>query len=146
MTELTVSLEERSYPIRIGAGILDSLPEVLRAFAAKGAVAVVTDSNVAPLFGERVCGLARQAGLQPVLCVMPAGEEHKRLARIEELCGQFLEAGLDRSSLVIALGGGVVGRRGGIRGGLVHAGGPLHPDPDNHRGAGGLERGWQDGA
>jgi len=44
-----------------------------------------------------------------VVCTMPAGEEHKRIAQIEAFCGEFLEAGLDRGSLVIALGGGVVG-------------------------------------
>jgi 3-dehydroquinate synthase len=43
------------------------------------------------------------------MCALPAGEEHKRLDRIEWLCGRFLEAGLDRSSVIAALGGGVVG-------------------------------------
>lgn len=109
MTELTVQLEERSYPIRIGEGTLSELPEIMQGLKVKGAVAIVSDTNVAPLYGERVLALLREAGLRPVLCSMPAGEEHKRLARIEELCGEFLEAGMDRSSLVIALGGGVVG-------------------------------------
>jgi 3-dehydroquinate synthase len=109
MTEITVDLGAHSYPIRIGRGTLDSLPELVAGVGAKGIAAVVTDSNVAPLYGERVCALVERGGLKPVLCTMPAGEEHKRLQRIEELCGQFLQGGLDRGSLVVALGGGVVG-------------------------------------
>jgi 3-dehydroquinate synthase len=109
MTEITVALGAHSYPIRIGRGTLDSLAEVVAGVGAKGVAAVVTDSNVGPLYGERVCELVERGGLKAVLCVMPAGEEYKRLERIEELCGEFLAAGLDRGGLVVALGGGVVG-------------------------------------
>lgn len=109
MTELTVSLGDRSYPIHIGVGALDRLADVLGGLACRGAAAVVTDSNVAPLYGDRVLEAVRRAGLSPVLCTLQAGEEHKRLQAVEDLCGQFLEARLDRSSIVVALGGGVVG-------------------------------------
>ena len=109
MQTVTVALGERSYPIHIGHGILDMLPQVLADVGAAGAAALVTDSNVGPLYAERTAALARQAGLNVTPHVLPAGEEHKRLAQVETLCGAFLEGGLDRSSLVIALGGGVVG-------------------------------------
>ena len=109
MTELTVSLGERSYPILIGTGTLDELPALLQRIQVQGTLAICTDSNVGPLYAGKVESLVASAGFAAVTCMMPAGEEHKRLDRIEELCGQFLEAGLDRSSLVIALGGGVVG-------------------------------------
>ena len=74
-----------------------------------GAVAIITDSNVGPIYGERVEHVARQAGVRTVTHVLPAGEQNKELSQIEALCGRFLEAGMDRSSIVIALGGGVVG-------------------------------------
>ena len=109
METLTLALGDRGYPIHIGAGILDQLTEELARLGAKGPVAVCTDANVARIHGERVVELVRSAGLHPVLYVMPAGEEAKQLARIEEFCGMFLEAGLDRSSVVVALGGGVPG-------------------------------------
>lgn len=112
--EITVALGDRSYPILIGRNILERLPELLGRTGAIGSAAVVTDEHVAPLYGERVRSWVEKAGLAPVECTMPAGEEHKRLARIEELCGQFLEGGLDRSSVVIALGGGVVGDTAGF--------------------------------
>jgi len=109
MDQFTVALGERSYPIYVAQGVLDRLPQVLRDLSAKSAVAVVTDTNVGPLYGDRVASLSREAGLRVAVCTLPAGEENKRLCHIEDLCGQFLEGGLDRSSLVIALGGGVVG-------------------------------------
>ncbi|HIJ74621.1 MAG TPA: 3-dehydroquinate synthase [Candidatus Hydrogenedentes bacterium] len=106
---IEVALGERSYLIRIGQGTLEALPEVLAGIGATGHAAIVTDSNVGPLYADRTAELVRRAGMASVVCTLPAGEEHKRLARIEDLCGEFLEAGLDRGSLVIALGGGVVG-------------------------------------
>ncbi len=109
MQTLTVALGHRAYPIHLGQGILDMLPDVLAKVGASGSVALVTDSNVGPLYADRTATLAAQAGVNVATSVLPAGEEHKRLAQIERLCGEFLEAGLDRSSLVIALGGGVVG-------------------------------------
>ncbi len=109
METLTLALGDRGYPIHIGEHTLSQLPAELTRLQAKGAVAVCTDANVAALHGEKVLELVRSAGMTPVLCVMPAGEEAKQLARIEEFCGMFLEAGLDRSSVVVALGGGVPG-------------------------------------
>ncbi len=112
--EITVALGDRSCPILIGRSILERLPELLERTGAKGCAAVVTDENVAPLYAKTVRSWVEKAGLAPVECTMPAGEEHKRLARIEELCGQFLEGGLDRSGVVVALGGGVVGDTAGF--------------------------------
>ncbi|MFO7975387.1 MAG: iron-containing alcohol dehydrogenase, partial [Candidatus Hydrogenedentota bacterium] len=109
METLTLALGDRGYSIHIGIDILEQLPEELARLNAKNAVAVCTDANVADIHAERVMELVRSAGLRPVLCVMPAGEEAKQFARIEEFCGMFLEAGLDRSSVVLALGGGVPG-------------------------------------
>ncbi len=109
MKSLTVALGDRSYPIHIGQGILDQIGAVTAAIRPRGAVALVTDSNVGPLYAERTQALLKAAGFSVRVVTMPAGEEHKRLARIDDLCGAFLEGGLDRSSLVIALGGGVVG-------------------------------------
>ncbi len=109
MLSIPVELGNRSYSIVIGNGILTELPRIIEATQTRGVIAIVTDANVGPLHGARVEALARESGRKVVTCTMPAGESNKRLARIEELIGGFLEAGLDRGSLVIALGGGVVG-------------------------------------
>lgn len=112
--QITVNLGKRSYPISIGKGVSQELPGVLSALNASGTVAIVTDSNVGPLYASQMEALVRDAGFKTILCTMPAGETQKHLSRVEELCGQFLEGGLDRSGLVIALGGGVVGDTAGF--------------------------------
>ncbi|MEX2015998.1 MAG: 3-dehydroquinate synthase [Candidatus Hydrogenedentales bacterium] len=109
MTTVNVNLGDRTYPIEIGRGTIERLPGQLRELGAASAVAIVTDTNVAPLYADHVAAMLGGAGYTPFVCVMPAGEEHKRLERIEDFTGQFLKAGLDRSSVIIALGGGVVG-------------------------------------
>ena len=107
--QLDVALGERAYPIHIGEGTLAQLPACIEATGVRGTVGLVTDSNVGPLYAEQVEALIADAGYRCVTHTMPAGEAHKRLDRIEEICGTFLDQGLDRSSLLIALGGGVVG-------------------------------------
>ncbi len=108
-TQLTVALGERAYPIHLGVGNVGLLGEALRVAGARGTVGLVTDTNVAALYGETVEKLVTDAGYRCVTHTMPAGEEYKRLGEIEAICGTFLEAGLDRSSMMVALGGGVVG-------------------------------------
>lgn len=108
-TTLTVALGERAYPIHIGEDNLDLLEGALAHSGAKGIVALVTDSNVGPLYAGRVTRHIEAAGFPCVTYTMPAGEGHKRLSEIENICAAFLDGGLDRSSLVVALGGGVPG-------------------------------------
>ncbi len=111
---VTVALGERAYPIHIGEENLGLVAEALGAVGATGAVGLVTDSNVGPLYGARVESLIAQAGHACVTHVLTAGEEHKRLSAIEALCGSLLEGGIDRASCVVALGGGVVGDMAGF--------------------------------
>lgn len=109
MEHLTVGLGSRSYPIYLGDDALGALSRVIADLNAIGTVAIVTDSNVAPLYSERIAGLVQQADVATHVCTIPAGEAHKRLEQVDYLCGEFLAAGLDRSSVIVALGGGVVG-------------------------------------
>ncbi|MCC6142206.1 MAG: 3-dehydroquinate synthase [Candidatus Hydrogenedentes bacterium] len=111
---LDVALGDRSYPIHIGEGILSRLPEMIDHTGCRGAVGLVTDSNVGPLYADKVRALIEQTGRSCAVYTLPAGEEHKRLDQIEAICGRFLEERLDRASLVIALGGGVVGDMAGF--------------------------------
>lgn len=109
MTTVQVDLGDRSYPIHIDRGAISQLPAVLKDLDATGSVAVCTDTNVGNLYGDLIVSAVRKAGVQPVMCMTPAGEQSKRLANVESFIGRFLAAGLDRSSVVVAFGGGVVG-------------------------------------
>lgn len=102
-------LGDRSYSIVLGAGTLERVPELVQLCGARGAVGVVTDTNVGPLYADRVVALVQQAGRACAVHTMPAGESYKRLDQVEAICGTFLSAHLDRTSMIIALGGGVVG-------------------------------------
>lgn len=73
-------------------------------------VAVVTNTTLAPLYGEQLVERLPDA----VLITMPDGEAYKTLDTVAKLYGDFVRAGLDRSSTVIALGGGVVGDTAGF--------------------------------
>ncbi len=108
---LTVHYPGGEYPIHIGAGTLAHVGGALRAAGAPegSRVAIVSNPTVAPLYGGQVEASLRAAGFKPFACTMPDGEQHKTLATVESLYGQFLAGGLDRSGTVLALGGGVVG-------------------------------------
>ncbi|NLN93943.1 MAG: 3-dehydroquinate synthase [Candidatus Hydrogenedens sp.] len=106
---VTVPLRERSYPIHIGQQLFHLVPEALQQASIRGTIGVITDTNVAELYLPRLLTSLEGAGFTCVSHILPAGEESKRLARIEEICGCFLEGRLDRASAIVALGGGVVG-------------------------------------
>jgi len=105
------------YPIHIGEGILARVGDTLRATrtlcAASASeairVAVVSNTTVAPLYAGQVVASLRAAGFEPFTCIIPDGEQHKRLDTVRTLYDQFLAGDLDRSGTVLALGGGVTG-------------------------------------
>ncbi|MEI7024544.1 3-dehydroquinate synthase [Paenibacillus sp. y28] len=116
MRELTVDLGERSYPIYIGDGILGEIASIFdkHELSKRSPLLIVTDSNVGPRYLETVRELLEEGGYKVTTAVVPAGEPSKSLARLEELVSVALEAGLDRKSTVVALGGGVVGDLAGF--------------------------------
>lgn len=116
MRELTVELGERSYPIYIGQGILTNIAALFdRAkLSRKSPLLIVTDESVAALHLERVLTLLRDGGFAATACVVPAGETSKSLAQLEGIVTAALQAGLDRNSAIVALGGGVVGDLAGF--------------------------------
>jgi 3-dehydroquinate synthase len=99
------------YPIHIGDGLLTHIGEALRAAGVLdgGRVAVVSNPVVAPLYSAQVETALQSVGFQPFSCTIPDGEPHKTLSTVSALYDQFLAVGLDRSSTVLSLGGGVTG-------------------------------------
>ncbi len=116
MKRLKVELGERSYPIVIGRDLFGSLPEELeaRGITPKSKLFIITDHQVAPLYLERMQSILQSAGYQTGSHVISAGEQSKSLQVLEEVTGSALQAGLDRKSVFIALGGGVVGDLAGF--------------------------------
>jgi 3-dehydroquinate synthase len=107
MRSVKVALAGHPYDICIGSGLLDGLGERLRALR-PSRLLVVTDARVGPLYAARV-----RAALQPLAATtvfeLAGGETDKELRAVEAVLDALLAAGADRRSVVIALGGGVVG-------------------------------------
>ncbi len=97
-----------SYDVMIQDGCVGRLGELLKARSARD-VMLVTDENVDKFQSEPVLTSLRQSGYEARRLVIRAGEPYKTLESVGQLWRGFLEAGLDRGSTVIALGGGVVG-------------------------------------
>ncbi len=109
-----VALGERSYTIHIGAGSLDDVgPAIARATGAKKAM-LISVAPVARRYAARVERSLRAAGIRPRRLLVPDGERTKSLRQAEKLYDACLAAGADRSSVVVALGGGVVGDLAGF--------------------------------
>jgi 3-dehydroquinate synthase len=94
--------------IEIGAALLTRTGELIREILVGPHCAIISDANVAPLFGDRVKQSLTSSGFQPVLITIPAGETSKTLEQVGAICDQMIAAELDRKSFVIGLGGGVV--------------------------------------
>ncbi len=110
MASFRVETPQRNYDAVVERGILSRAAEYLP--AKSGAAFVVTTSDVWALHGSRL-EAALGARLRKVL-FFPGGESHKRLSEVESLAEQMVEAGADRSSIVVAFGGGIVTDVGGF--------------------------------
>ena len=109
MSELVVKLADNSYNIIIERGALDSLGQRCRAVGLKGLAAVISNPTVSALYGEVVQKSLEAAGFSVTQVEIPDGEEYKNSATLNRVYDDLLSAGVDRSSFVVALGGGVVG-------------------------------------
>jgi 3-dehydroquinate synthase len=98
-----------SYPALVGSGLLRQIGEYVRKSLSLNTCATISDSNVTPLFADRVKRSLEAADFQPTLITIPAGEESKTLEQAGAICDQMIAAGLDRQSFVIGLGGGMIG-------------------------------------
>ncbi|CAN5441980.1 3-dehydroquinate synthase [soil metagenome] len=109
MKSIEVRAGRQRYEVLIGSGLLPGIGLIVRQLFRGSRCAVVTDGNVAPLYGEVVCASLREANFQPQLIIVPPGESSKSLDQAGALCDEFGAAGLDRSSFLVSLGGGVIG-------------------------------------
>ncbi|HKZ57587.1 MAG TPA: iron-containing alcohol dehydrogenase, partial [Thermodesulfovibrionales bacterium] len=109
MEKVRVELGERSYDICIGKNILRNIGSILKSFGLSPRIAIVTNPTVYPLYGAVVASSLRKAGFDVLSVTIPDGEEYKDLLWVEHIFNILLKAKLDRSSALVALGGGVIG-------------------------------------
>jgi 3-dehydroquinate synthase len=111
---VTVDLGEKSYNIHIGEKYLMNLPGLPTDISPDSVSLLVSDELVFSLYGEEVLNMLRGAGFKVETAVIKGGESCKSLSTLEWLYEQMISYGMDRSSAVFALGGGVVGDLAGF--------------------------------
>jgi len=119
---LRVDLGDRSYDILIGEDLIDRAGERMLPVMRGRRAFVVTDDMVAPLYLERLLASLDRAGIEHAHAVLPHGEHSKDFAQLEALTGAMLDARCERSTMVVALGGGVIGDLTGFAAAILQRG------------------------
>jgi 3-dehydroquinate synthase len=108
MQTLEVGLAERSYQIHIGQNLINQ-PELLLQHLPHKRVAIVSNTTVAPLYLDQLTEMLKSNGIQVQAIVLPDGEQFKNSASLNEVFDALLGNRCERTTPLIALGGGVIG-------------------------------------
>lgn len=108
MKILEVDLGNRSYPIYIGADLIDR-PDLFKACEKSSSIFIVTNTTVAPLYAQRLAKTLETFGKTVRTIVLPDGESYKDWKNLQLIFDDLLKFGADRQTMLVALGGGVIG-------------------------------------
>ncbi len=125
MNTVHVNLGSRSYDIILAPGLLAESGERIQSAGLKGRAAIITDSNVAPHYLEQVEASLSDSGYDATSHIFPAGEASKSMTETGKLSRELIQAGHDRSSFIVALGGGVTGDLAGFVAAIFYRGIPF---------------------
>ena len=123
-TAVLVALDRRSYPIHIGAGLIGRA-ELFAPHLASRRAAIVTNETVGPLHAPRLEATLRAAGAEILTITLPDGEAFKTLEHLNRIFDALLAAKADRRTVIVALGGGVVGDMAGFAAATYQRGVPF---------------------
>ncbi len=108
MKTLEVDLGTRSYPIHIGTDLIDQ-PNLFSACEKASSIYIVTNTTVAPLYAERLTKTLEKLGKPVRTIILPDGESYKDWKNLQLIFDDLLKFGADRQTMLVALGGGVIG-------------------------------------
>jgi 3-dehydroquinate synthase len=115
VTLLEIQSAKHRYRVLIAPDLLGQVGQTFQdATLPAGKCAIISDTNVGPLFAGALAKNLRSAGYEPKLITVPATEKSKSLEQAGEICEQMLSAGLDHESFIVGLGGGVIGDLSGF--------------------------------
>lgn len=114
MPTVQVDLADRAYQVIVESGLLTRAGEHIAPLSLGKRAAVITDSNVDPHHGDNLLASLTSSGIEATRHVAPAGEASKCFEQLGNLCSELAAARHDRSSFIIALGGGVIGDLAGF--------------------------------
>ncbi|AYH45698.1 3-dehydroquinate synthase [Azoarcus sp. DN11] len=124
MLTLNVALGDRSYPINIGRGLLGD-PSLILPFLKTPRVAIVTNDVVGPLYLDSLQAALRARGVRVHAVTLPDGEEHKNWQTLNLIFDTLLAERCERSTTLLALGGGVIGDMTGFAAATYQRGVPF---------------------
>ena len=104
----------RPYDILIEHGILDNAGEHIRPLTKAIRAVIISDTNVSPIYSDRVKDSLEKSGFETSVFVFEAGESSKRLSTIEKMYTHLFENNITRTDIIVALGGGVTGDMAGF--------------------------------
>jgi 3-dehydroquinate synthase len=119
---IRVALPDRPYDVLVGAGLIAELGSHVKTVSRARRVGLVTDAHVAPLYLARAEASLAAAGLTSVAITLEAGEQTKSFAHLALLLDKLLGAEIERSDMLVALGGGVIGDLTGLAASLLRRG------------------------
>ncbi|MGE0408877.1 MAG: 3-dehydroquinate synthase [Amphiplicatus sp.] len=119
---ITVSLGARAYDVVIGERVLDEAGALLAPLLARPRTVVVTDANVFAAQGRRLAAALSAAHIASETIILPAGEATKNFAELEKLVSRLIDLEIERSDLILAFGGGVVGDIAGFAAAILRRG------------------------
>jgi 3-dehydroquinate synthase len=122
---VTINIGSQPYPVYIGERLLNEVGGICREASLFGRAAIVSDANVAALYGQTLSTAFANAGFKISTHVVAAGERSKSFIDVTTLCEDFARQGVDRQSFVVALGGGVVGDLAGFAAAIYYRGIPV---------------------
>lgn len=120
---MRVDLGDRGYPIHIGSNLLSQLGILIEDYVPSKRIAIVTDENVYALYANHIETAFKD--YQVTMIIRPAGEDQKSFTGLQKVLGALFEAGLDRSDLLVAFGGGVIGDLAGFAASIYKRGLPF---------------------
>ncbi|RKY54983.1 MAG: 3-dehydroquinate synthase [Candidatus Neomarinimicrobiota bacterium] len=126
MKKVAVNIAERSYKIMLDQHILMSVGKQVQTFLKKGnKVALLVSKTVKKLYSERVIRSLITSGYDVDVFLIPSGEDNKNLTSVSELYDKLIKNAYDRSCLILALGGGIVGDISGFVASSLYRGLPF---------------------
>jgi 3-dehydroquinate synthase len=125
MKTVEVKLSNRNYVIRIGTGLIEQAGEILTQTGLSGKAVIITDTTVGGIYGNRLQEGLKSGGFKSTILEVPAGEEQKSLETAGRLYKELANQYIDRTTPVLALGGGVIGDLAGFVAATYMRGVPL---------------------
>ena len=120
-----IDLKDKAYEGIVSKGILNDCGHYISNLGIGNKCAIISDSNVAPLYASKVSESLANNNIKSELIVVDAGESSKSLESVEKICRKMIETGHDRHVFVIALGGGVIGDLAGLVASVFYRGVPF---------------------